>query len=184
MPHMITIRFFLDIRRFPLRFLLTPIVSIALFATSTVLPFFEREASSEERASTLYVEIASTKVRKEPKHWAQGVANVVYGDPLTVIESNSGWLKVRTPSGVEGFIHSSAVTERKVALAPGSTKVQIRADDSDIVLAGKGFSEQIEDADRDQNKELPYQEVDRLLKLAPSDEQIGTFVESGKLRNG
>ena len=138
---------------------------------------------AEGQSSLVFVEVSATKVRPEPKFWSPGKADVVYGAPLTVLSSENGWVKVRTESGVEGFVNASAVTERKVALAAGSKAVRIKADDSDVVLAGKGFNDQIESTYRASHTDLDFKGVDAVQKYTVSDAELGHFIESGKLRN-
>lgn len=153
--------------------------------TPTSLAAERRSAnqSNEISAGTeQYVQIANAKVRETPKHWGKGILDVSYGTPLTVLSAEGGWLKVQSANGAQGYIHQAALTSRKVAFASGSTAVQIRPDESDVVLAGKGFSAEIESSYRESHKELNFDAVDQMEKLVPTDREVSLFVTEGKLR--
>jgi len=143
----------------------------------------ENFACAADSNTTVFVEVSATKIRPQPKYWSPGTADLVYGAPLTVLARENDWLKVRTAAGAEGFVNSSAVTERKVALAAGSDSVRIKADESDVVLAGKGFNEQIESSYRASRKDLNFAGVDAVQNFTVSDSTLAHFIAAGKLRN-
>ena len=47
-------------------------------------------------AESVFVEVQSAKLRKEPKAWAAPIADVSFGDKIKVLEKNDQWLKVKT----------------------------------------------------------------------------------------
>jgi len=54
-------------------------------------------------------------VRADPSSTTAPIEVVTTGDKLTVLKSNSGYLKVRTPKGAEGWVNSRYVTKQPPA---------------------------------------------------------------------
>ena len=75
-------------------------------------------------AEPVYVQVASTTLRAEPKHWAKAIVTLQYGDLMTVLEEREaivpGWLQVRVGKKT-GYVHRSSVTEKQVVVE-GSRK--------------------------------------------------------------
>ncbi|MFQ6037422.1 MAG: SH3 domain-containing protein [Candidatus Aminicenantales bacterium] len=132
-------------------------------------------------AETLIVKVQTTYLRKQPAYYAPTLAALKAGEALTRIEARDGWLKVRTSRGLEGWVHSSALQTRRFRLAALEKSLQTRATTEEVALAGKGFNKQVEKAYRARHKSLSFAEVDRMLKLKVSPEQLRRFLEKGRL---
>lgn len=133
------------------------------------------------QSKVLYLQIKEAKLRSEPKFWALGVADLSYGaelTPLSAISDNSGWLKVKFGS-TEGYIHSTAVTSRKVILK-SLENVDNKVDTSTAVLAGKGFNSQIESSYASAHG-VSYASVDEVAALKIDSARFLTFLHDGKL---
>jgi hypothetical protein len=124
----------------------------------------------------LYVKVREAKVRTEPKQWAPSVASLKYGDRVSVVSEDGAWLKLSN-----GYLHSTAVSERRVVLE-ASKSVNKGGDDKDVILAGKGFNKEVENSYAAKNRSLNYSEVDRMEKLKVSDRELASFVGEGKLQ--
>lgn len=138
-------------------------------------------------AEPVYVQVASTTLRAEPKHWAKAILTLRYGDSMTVLQEQEavvpGWLQVHVRSKT-GYVHSSSVTEKRV-IVKGSEKGKIPAiASSDVVLAGKGFNEELEKLFRARGTTTDYRALDRMMTLRVSDQELKTFIQEGKLEGG
>ncbi|NDC39586.1 MAG: hypothetical protein EBZ48_16360 [Proteobacteria bacterium] len=162
------------------------VIMLAAFFGTPAHAWAAERAAAEQAAivagSEQYVQVANAKLRESPKHWGKGILDLSYGTPVKVVSIEGGWVKAGSANGTVGYVHQSALTARKIAFAASAAGVQIRPDDSDVVLAGKGFSAEIESAYRDANKELNFEAVDQMEKLVPTDKELSLFVAEGKLR--
>lgn len=141
--------------------------------------------SSEARSSgeTLTIKIRDSKLRSGPKLWTPAVRDLKFGDQLVAQGTEAGWFKVRTASGAAGYVHPSAVTDRKVVLASKNT-AQASVDASDVVLAGKGFNKEIEREFAQNNPESNFKAVDQVAALRIPDQDLVRFLRDGKLGKG
>ena len=132
-------------------------------------------------AQTLTVKVQSTYVRKEPKFYSSPLATLTVGESVTQISSQAGWFKVRTSKGIEGWIHSQAVQSGKLTVAAVDRSLNTSATADEVALAGKGFNKQVEEAYKSRNKEINFGEVDRMLKLKVSPDELRRFLMEGRL---
>lgn len=138
--------------------------------------------AADRDPGTVFVQVKTAKLRKEARQWAPSTADLSYGDALAVVSVQPGWLEVRTAGGTEGFIHESAVNRRKVILASSrSTLADAAVDDTVVVLAGKGFNDEVERLYAKAGA-ANYAAVDSVQRRKkPDDRMIAAFIHDGKL---
>lgn len=125
-----------------------------------------------------YVQVASTKLRTEPKLWSSAMADLRFGNEVTLLSTDENWAKVRVGKR-EGFLPLSALSSKKIQLgseAPGRSAAK-----DDVILAGKGFDTNTEEQFAATGVDLNYGEVDRLERIRIADGQLRSFVQTGKL---
>ena len=144
----------------------------------TCMLLFASPGSAE--SNTAYVQVRSAVILKEPKHLASILKRCAFGDPLTTISHEADWIRVRMPNNVEGFIHRSALSSQRVSLA-GGKNFSGGVSQTDISLAGKGFSPEIEKQLAAKNSTLNFRAVDSMEKINVSAEQTRAFAKTGKL---
>lgn len=132
-------------------------------------------------AETLVVKVQSTYVRQEPKFYSPPVATLQAGESVTQISSQAGWFKVKTSKGIEGWIHSQAVQKGKFTVAAMDKSLKTSATADEVALAGKGFNKQVEDEYKSRNKTLNFDEVERMLKIKVTPDELRRFLMSGRL---
>lgn len=132
-------------------------------------------------AESVIVRIQSTSLRKEPKFYSTSLVTLKAGTVLEKISAQSGWVQVKTSSGVIGWIHSSAVEARKLKLASVDKKMSMQASADEVALAGKGFNKQVEDSYKAKHKDADFAAVDRMLTITIPVSQVESFVKKGKL---
>ena len=155
------------------------LASLSLFA---VLALPLQLLAEEAAPKALYVKVKDTKVRTEPSQLATVVSSLRYGDSVQPIDDKpaDGWFRVKSGAKGVGYLHLSAVTPRKIVLS-GNAPSQSEADRSDLVMAGKGFSLEIEKAYAAQNRSLNYSAVNQMERLVVSDSELRAFVKEGQL---
>lgn len=91
-------------------------------------------ATSFKKGEKLYVSEKSTSLKSGTGVFSKKVGEVVYGDSVIVIESNSKKSKVQLSSNskVAGWVSNSSLTSKKITKSGGG----IIADE--LALAGKG----------------------------------------------
>lgn len=131
----------------------------------------------------MYVQVRSAKIRSTPEFWGASVSGVSYGDKVGVIpgqKGEGGWLKVKGAGGKEGYLHVSALTSRKVVLRASDQKPSHGVSSSDVVLAGKGFSKEVE-ANYSKSHALNYKGVDQIERERIGEGELRSFVKGGNL---
>ena len=150
---------------------------------SQALAAERRSSATKEELPKISVKVKDTKLRSAPKVWASGVADLKFGDTLQVVGTDASWFKVKTAKGQEGFIHPAAVTDRKIVLS--SSKVaSTKVDSADVVLAGKGFNQEIERAYARDNPGNNFKKVDQVGAVKISESEMRAFLKAGKLGRG
>jgi uncharacterized protein YgiM (DUF1202 family) len=132
-----------------------------------------------QSAKQMSVTVKETQVRATPSYMGKILAVLAYGDRVDVLAEQSGWARVRLPSG-EGWVHLSALTTKQIVLQSGSQNVGSGASSGEVALAGKGFNQEVEDKYKQDNN-LDYTWVDRMGSYIVTPQQILAFLEEGGL---
>jgi hypothetical protein len=152
---------------------------ILAFSIIVAVPLHCVNAESEN----ISVKVRETRLRSQPKAWAPGTQTLLYGTQLSVVGTQDGWFKVRTSSGKEGFLHPSAVTDKKIVFTTNATPSK-SADASNVVLAGKGFSKEVEAEYAKSNPALKFGELNQIERVKISDGELLSFMRQGMLGKG
>jgi Bacterial SH3 domain len=128
------------------------------------------------------VQVKKGEIRSTPSFLGGIVARVSYGDRVNVLEEKGPWVKVAIPErNKEGWIHSSALTVKKIVFYAGAKDVQTSASSNELALAGKGFNKQVENEFKEKNPNINYAWIDRMEKFVVSEKEIKQFLKEGKL---
>jgi hypothetical protein len=149
-----------------------------VIATVVFLVTFSVSAYAED----VWVQVRESRVRSKPLFYASGVSTVRYGDKLSKTGDEGGWAAVKS-GGFQGYLPLSAISRQHIVLsAKGLSRVE--ADSSDVVLAGKGFSREVEQSFRTENRNARYDLVDKVEQVAKvSTHDVEQFVNKGGLHN-
>lgn len=137
-------------------------------------------SASSAVAEDVWVQVRESKVRSKPLFYAPGISSVQYGDKLSKSGDDNGWASVRA-GGAQGYIPVSAISRQQIVLtAKALTKLD--ADASDVVLAGKGFSKEVEQSFKTSDSSARFDRVDQVERAARvSTGDVQQFVKSGGL---
>ncbi len=132
-----------------------------------------------QNGETVYVAVKKAAIKSGTGNFDKVVAQASYGDELVVDKASNKFHRVHKASdpSITGWIPATSVTTKKIVAS--SKKVTASADE--IALAGKGFSEQVEDGYKTSNKKLDYASVDKLESFRITDSSLKTFLEDGDL---
>ena len=144
-----------------------------------------KDSWGQDRAQqAAYVQVRTAVVRKSPQQWASAVVQLAYGSEVSVVDTAMDpWLVVKTSDAAQGFLHRSALSSQKIVFLKTSTKTNLSdASMSNVVLAGKGFSEDVEDLYSKNNPTIDLKLLDQIEQQNLSRRQLlGEFVQRGKL---
>lgn len=152
---------------------------------------------------TMTVQVKEGQLRGTPSFLAGIVARPSYGERVEIIEDKGAWKKVSV-RGVQGWMHTSALTTKVIALKAGTGTTQTgagagevalagKADlpptssgsqsvtTGEIALAGKGFSEEVEKQYKTLNPKLDYAWVDKMEGFKVTPEQMQAFLKQGSV---
>ncbi|MBN1274075.1 MAG: SH3 domain-containing protein [Candidatus Aminicenantes bacterium] len=132
-------------------------------------------------AETLTVKMKTTNLRKTPKFYSSALTVLKAGEKVEKIGAQGEWLQIRSSSGVVGWIHSSSVMDKSFSLAGSQQNLKTQASASEIALAGKGFNKQVEENFRTKNPRANYIQVENMLKIVITPDQMRIFLEKGRL---
>jgi uncharacterized protein YgiM (DUF1202 family) len=133
-------------------------------------------------AETMRVQVQSGQVRGTPSFLGQVVATLPYGQAVETAGAQGPWLQVRTPDGKAGWMHSSALTTKRISAQTGGAAVSTGASGDELALAGKGFSADVEAQFKAQHAEIDFSWVDKMVKMNASPAQLASFAKAGGLK--
>lgn len=152
-----------------------------IFAGFTFLVVLAQPMAADVQKA-LSVQVREGQVRATPSFLGKMVAKVAYGDRVDLLEDRDAWKRVSIPGGrLQGWMHTSALTTKRVVLKAGQADVQTGATRDELALAGKGFNEQVEAAFKKENKNLDYAWINRMESFNVSPEQMRNFLARGNL---
>jgi uncharacterized protein YgiM (DUF1202 family) len=129
----------------------------------------------------MYVNVNSASLKSSTGFFASTTGTVRYGDQVTVVAVNGKWAQIRTATGnITGWIPSASLTTKRIS-TQGSTA---NASASEIALAGKGFSPEVEAEYKKTGGTIDYTAVDNMEKVTVTDKDLLAFVEEGHLAKG
>ncbi|NCC52061.1 MAG: SH3 domain-containing protein [Spartobacteria bacterium] len=129
-------------------------------------------------AREMSVQVREGVLRSTPSFLGAVTAKVTYGDRVELMEKENGWAKVRT-GAVDGWIHESALTAKRLTLSAGGQTVSTGASSDELALAGKGFNAEVEAEFKAQNQEADFSEVDRMEAIAITEPEMQRFLQKG-----
>ncbi len=147
------------------------LILLTFFATFSV----QIECSAE----TMSVQVKKSTLRDRPSFLGKMIGHVTYGQELEITERKNSWLKVKTEK-TDGWLHPSALTNKKIYLQAGAKDVSRTADTGEMALAGKGFNEEVEKEFR-KDTELNYEAVDQIESYEISNQDKYSFIRDGGL---
>lgn len=131
---------------------------------------------------TMSVQVKESEIRATPSFLGKIIAKVIYGDLVTVSKENGLWKNVSIKGGtLQGWMHESALTSKRIVLKSGQTDVQTSTTQNELSLAGKGFDDQIEALFIEQNKNIDYTWINNMETIKVTPEEMNIFLATGEV---
>jgi hypothetical protein len=152
-----------------------------VFMTSLIVVLTGLTVFAVER-KMMSIQVKSGVVRSNPTFLGKIIAKLPYGDRVQVQEVKGAWFLIdRSEKSTVGWMHSSALSTKKIVLKPGAADVQQAASSDEITLAGKGFNQQVENEFKAQNPQIDFGRVNEMEAMVVSQNQIQSFIKEGEL---
>ena len=131
-------------------------------------------------AGSMSVQVKQSQVRTAPSFMARIIATLHYGDRVYVVSGQGTWTQVfMAAAGIKGWVHTSALTRKKIVLKAGAADVNKTATSDELALAGKGFNKKVEGEFKARNRKLDYARIDQMEKIKASQRDIQKFLKEG-----
>ncbi len=138
------------------------------------------QAAWSSDAGSMSVQVKQSQVRTAPSFMARIIATLQYGDRVTVVSSQGTWTQVFTAAaGIKGWVHTSALTRKKIVLKAGAADVNKTATSDELALAGKGFNKKVEGEFKAKNRNLDFARIDQMEQMTVSQGDIQKFLKEG-----
>lgn len=129
------------------------------------------------------VQVKETSVYETPSVVSKFLGKFPYGTSLTVLATQPGWMHVKSDSlGITGWLRDQSVTTKKLDLKAGSEASG--ASDTEVSLAGRGFSEDVEKGYKQKNPKLDYTDIDKMEAWGIDDPVLELFLQDGGVNAG
>jgi len=139
-------------------------------------------ADIEGGGKAMSVQVKEGQVRATPSFLGKVVATLAYGDRVETLEEKDGWIRIAPPGKkAPGWMHSSALSQKKIVLKAGSKEADVAASSGELALAGKGFNADVEAAFKAGNRDIDFTWIDRMQTMNVPPGKILAFVQEGKL---
>jgi hypothetical protein len=131
---------------------------------------------------------ATVKVRSQhlfprPVFYAEPVAELSFGEVLSLGEKDGDWFMATRSGGTSGWVHATALTGAVAGEGDiGSGSGEVSSDE--VMLAGRGFNSQVEEAYSSDHPELDFSKVDAMERLEVTPSQLESFLAEGGLIEG
>lgn len=132
-------------------------------------------------AETMSVQVKHGVVKSTPSFLGENVGDVYYGDRVSALSKTGEWVKIVTPAS-RGWLHATALTDKRVVLQSGTQRAETGVSSDEIVLAGKGFNAQVESKYRQDNPSLRFDRVDAMERYSLTPEAQQDFARRGQLK--
>ena len=150
---------------------------VVLYAAGLVLG---GPAAWSADTGSMSVQVKQSPVRTAPSFMARVIDTLQYGDRVYVVSHRGTWIQVFVgTAGLKGWVHSSALTRKKIVLKAGADDVNQTATSDELALAGKGFNKQVEGEFKSKNRNLNYTRIDKLEKVKIPPDDIRKFLKEG-----
>lgn len=127
------------------------------------------------------VQVKNGQLRQTPTFLGAVVATVGYGERVTLVKKQDPWFQVTDTKGHTGWIHSSALTKKRIVMSAGEADAQKSVSGDELALAGKGFNSDVEAEFKAQNKDADFTWVDRMEKMVVTPEESVAFLAGGEV---
>lgn len=139
------------------------------------------EDSQPQVGDQIAIAVQNQSIYPMPAFYASPTQPVTYGTLATIDEIQGEWYRITTSGDETGWIHKTAVTGAIQTSSSGTTASGEVTND-ELMLAGRGFNEDIEESYAGKNPDLDYAMVDEVeASWEVTPDQLYQFLVQGNL---
>jgi len=138
-------------------------------------------AIAADSSKMMSVQVKTTSLRNAPEFISKACATLAYGDRVEVSSTKGPWSKVNTQKGATGWVHTSALSPKKIVLKSGQETAQTRASNDELALAGKGFNSDVEGEFKKQHKNINFIWINKMEKMRVTSDEMQKFLKEGSI---
>ena len=152
-------------------------ILLVLIAFCTLSVF----AYKPKAGDTIYVSAKSVQLKSSEGSFASNAGLAVYGDSGKILSVSGKKVKIQLSTGSKstGWIAAGSITNKKI-----NKDSKLSTSDKELALAGKGWSEEAENAYKASNSKLDFKLVDAIESIVVSDSDLMKFIQEGHLNQG
>ncbi len=126
-----------------------------------------------------YIAVETIEIKSSTGFFSKEVGTATYGDEVIVLSEKGKWTEVQLKANpsIKGWVSQTSLTSKRIVKRNDKT-VTTSADE--LALAGKGFSQEVEDFYKEQNS-IDFSLVDDIENVSVSDTDLLNFITNGKL---
>jgi len=151
-----------------------------------ILLFSSILASASAGAESARVVTKDNALRENCRFFSPVKIVLHYDDAVDLLSTSGDWFRARA-KGVDGCIHKTAVQKSNVSLSglkageKQTSQGGHSATESEVSLAGKGFTQEVEDELRSENPEMKFDLVEKIEQYEVSEYDLFEFITKGRL---
>ena len=131
-------------------------------------------------AASAAVQVKEASLYAAPSATAKFLGKVPYGTVISILETKAGWARVSADgSGLTGWLRTQSYTTKTLDLKAGAQTSG--ASSTEVSLAGRGFSEEVEQDYKSKNPNLDYADVDKMEAQGIPEPDLTGFLQDGGL---
>lgn len=148
---------------------------------ATVLVGLMAMVSLAAVAKMMSVQVKDAQIRDTPSFVGKIVGTLAYGDRVQVQETRGAWARVSVSSGTTGWMHTSALSSKKIVLSAGQENARVGASSDELALAGKGFNSDVEAEFKKTHRNIDFTWVDKMEKINIAPSEMQSFLKEGNV---
>lgn len=145
----------------------------------SVICFITVSGWAADSSKMMSVQVKTTPIRETPSFVGKAGAALSYGDRVEVLGTQGPWSKINVPGGLTGWVHTSALSSKRIVLKSGQETAQSRASGDELALAGKGFNSDVESEFKKQHQNIDFSVIDKMEKIRISSGEMQVFLKEG-----
>lgn len=122
------------------------------------------------------VQVLKGQLRKTPQATSPVVASLGYGAEVQVLERREGWVFLRVADGsASGWMYATSLAAPSLGASPGGEAAASGVSGAELVLAGKGLADTLEQG-YSHDHPLDYYWVNAMLEFGRPPEDVAAFM--------
>ena len=156
-------------------------MKIIRLCLQSIAAFCLLAAAYADSTQLMSVQVKTTNLRAAPSFVGKAGATLAYGDRVEVTGTQGPWSQVIAPGGRTGWLHTSALSAKKIVLKSGQETARTKASNDELALAGKGFNSDVEGEFKKQHRDIDFTWIDRMEKMRVSSADMEAFLKEGSV---